>query len=84
MKTFGKFVVYEVKVGNEVESICMDFKNKYNNGRQNGLIYLKNKMDKEGPYKPVDCKPDLIVKMSLQTFNKLAEKKLGGAFAFLT
>lgn len=73
-----------MKVGNEVESICMDFKNKYNNGRQNGLIYLKNKMDKEGPYKPVDCKPDLIVKMSLQTFNKLAEKKLGGAFAFLT
>jgi hypothetical protein len=65
MKTFAKFVVYEVKVGNEVESICMDFKNKYNNGRQNGLIYLKNKMDKEGPYKPVDCKPDLIVKMSL-------------------
>ena len=41
-------------------------------------------MDKDGPYKPVDCKPDLIVKMTLQTFNKLAEKKLGGAFAFLT
>ena len=33
MKTFGKFVVYEVKVGDEIESICMDFKNKYNNGK---------------------------------------------------
>ena len=56
----------------------MDFKNKYNN--KYGMVYLKNRNLENF----VESTPDLTVKMNKETFDALAEKRLGGAFAFIS
>jgi len=61
----------------------MDFKNKYNN--KYGMVYLKNANTiKKGENFAIASPPDLTVKMNKDTFDALAEKRLGGAFAFMT
>ena len=37
-----------------------------------------------GPAAPIPDSPDLVLKMDRKTFDDLGEKKLGGAWAFLT
>ena len=80
-QSFGKIIVYEIQIGNQKESIVMDFKNKYNN--KYGMVYLKNTNINQ-KVEMIASPPDLTVKMNKETFDALAEKRLGGAFAFMT
>ena len=55
----------------------------YNN--KCGMVYLKINMNSiNGEVDPIVSPPDLVVKMDKETFDALAEKRLGGAHAFLT
>ena len=56
----------------------IDFKNTYNHGSQHGGVFLKEKQSKAFE------EPDIRMKMDIQTFNDLAEKKMCGAFAYIT
>ena len=50
-----------------------------------GIVYLKG-MQKNcrGPAAPILDSPDLVLKMDRKTFDDLGDKKLGGAWAYLT
>ena len=78
IKNFGKVVEYEINDGNQTNTVVIDFKNTYNHGSQFGNVYLKEK------YKENFDKPDVKMKMDINTFNDLADKKMCGAFAYIT